>query len=161
MAAGLIVALAVSGGLQIKAQYEQGKAEERRAKDEATLREHEAKLAEREAQEAQAAAAQEEKQHRKAGERFKARQRVVLGQGGVLPEGSALDVLEETASEIEIDALDIRRTGTVGAQGLTAGAQLSRLAGRSALLRGREKRRASRFGIAATGLQTFADIKGA
>jgi hypothetical protein len=151
----VIAAVALGGtglGLQLKGQHEAGKAAEAQAKSEAAWQEYNAKLAEREAVEAQEAAAYEESKHRKAGERLKARQRVMLGQGGVLPELSAMDVLEETASELEMDALMIRRSGTVGAQRLTAGAQLSRMASRSALLRGRSAKRAARNQMWATGL---------
>ncbi len=156
MGAGLVIAAVVLGGtglgLQMKAQHEQGKAAEAQGKSEAAWREYNAKLSEREATEAQATAAHEEKKHRKAGERLKARQRVAIGKAGVLPTGSLEDILEETASELEIDALNIRRGGEVGAQRLTAEAQLSRFAGRSALLRGRAAKRASRVQMAATGV---------
>lgn len=150
-----IAAIAIGGtglGLQMKGQMEAGKARERQAKEQAAWQEYNAKLAEREGTEAQAAAAHEERKHRKAGERLKARQRVALGKAGVLPTGSALEVLEETATELEEDALMIRRGGQVGAQRLTAEAQLSRMTGRSALLRGRAARRAGRTGAIATGL---------
>lgn len=153
VATAAMIALGGTGlGLQMKGQYEAGKAAERQAESETEWREYEAKLKEREATERLEAAAYEEKKHRKAGERLKARQRVAFGKAGVLPTGSALEVLEETASELEMDALMIRRGGTVGAQRLTAGAQLSRFAGRSALLRGRAKRRASYYQMAGTGL---------
>ncbi len=139
-------------GLQMKGQYEAGKQAQAQAKSEATWREYNAKLAEREAVETREAAGFEERKHRKAGERLKARQRVQLAKAGVLPEGSALEVLEETATELEIDALMIRRGGQVGARRLTAEAQLSRFAGRSALLRGKAARRAGRLGAFGTGL---------
>lgn len=148
-----LIALGATGlGLQMKGQYEAGKAAERQAKSEAQWAEYKAQLEEREATERQEAAAVEEKKHRKAGERLKARQRVAVGKAGVLPVGSVSEVLEETASELETDALMIRRGGLTGAQRLREGAQLTRYAGRSALLRGRARRRASYYRMAGTGL---------
>ncbi len=155
------IALALGGtglGLQMKGQYEAGKAAEAQAKSEAAWQDYNAKLAEREAIETQTAAAFEERKHRKAGERLKARQRVLFGKAGIQPTGSALEVLEGTASELEIDALMIRRSGTVGARRLTAEAQLSRMAGRSALLRGRSARRAGMFGMVGTGLSGGSEL---
>ncbi len=156
-----ITALGVGGGglgLQMKGQHQAGKAAERQAKNEAILQEHNAKLKEREATERQEAASVEERKHRKAGERLKARQRVQAGQAGVEPVGSLKKVQEETADELEIDALMIRRGGTVGAARLTADAQLSRLSGRSALLRGRSARRAGRIGAISSGLSGGANL---
>ena len=163
MVLGALAITAIAGGatglgLQMKGQYEAGKAAQAQAKSEAGIREYEAKLIERQKLETQEAAAFEERKHRKAGERLKARQRVALGKAGVLPTGSVLEVLEETATELEIDALMIRRSGQVGARALTAEAQLTRMAGRSALLRGKAARRASRFGMAATGLAGGAQL---
>jgi len=151
MALGLL-ALGGAFGLQMKGQYEAGKAAEAQAESEAEWAEYRAKLQEREAAERLEAAAIEEKKHRKAGARLKARQRVLVGQAGILPIGSPFEVMKETATELEMDALMIRRGGMVGAQALTAEAQFSRYAGRSALLRGRSARRASRYDMASTGL---------
>jgi len=146
--AAAAIALGATGlGLQMKGQYEAGKAAEARAKSEAAMAEYEAKLREREATEAQEAAAYEEKKLRKGGERLKARQRMLYGKAGVAPEGSPFEVMEETAFELEMEALNIRQGGTVGYQRYTTGAALSRLSGRSALLRGRAARRASNLAI--------------
>ncbi len=151
---GAILGLLATGlGLQVKGQYEQGKAAERQAKDQAILDEYNAKLAERERQELQEAAAFEESKQRKAGARLKARQRVKAGQAGIDPTDSFALVADETEQELELDALLIRRGGTVGARRLTAEASISRLRGRSALLRGRSARRAGRTRAISTGLR--------
>jgi hypothetical protein len=136
----------------VKAQHEQGKAIQAKSKSDAAWQEYNAKIAEREAVEKQTAAGAEESKFRKAAERKKARLRTQIGKAGILPIGSVELVAEENARELEIDALNIRRSGTVGAQALTASAQLSRLSGRSALLRGKAARRAGRTGAIATGL---------
>ncbi len=157
MAVGLILA-ATAIGVQMKAQHEKGKAEQAQAKNEALWAEHNAKIAEREAEEAQTVAASEERKQRKAGARLKARRITQAGKAGIEPIGSFEKVQEETATELEIDALRIRRGGQTGAQRLTAEASLSRLSGRSALLRGRAARRAGRIGAFATGLGGGANL---
>ena len=162
---GWFVPLMIAGGatglgLQMKGQYEAGKQAEAQGKSEAAMREYNAQLAEREAAEAQTAAAYEEKKFRKGGERLKARQRALYAKAGVTPEGSPLEVMEQTAVELEKDALMIRRGGELGYQRYTAQAGLERMAGRSALLRGRAKRRASYWGMGATAVGGTADILG-
>lgn len=148
--AAIIAATVASTTLQIAGQYQAGKAAEAQGKSQDALLEYNAQLAEREATEAQEAAAHEERLFRKGGERLKARQRVGYAKAGVTPEGSPLEVMERTATELEIDALMIRRGGQLGYQRYTAEAGLQRTAGRSALLRGRAARRASRIGMAGT-----------
>lgn len=145
-------------GLQMKGQYEAGKAADAQAKSQAAWNDYNAQIAEREAGETQAAAAYEESKLRKGGERLKARQKVLYAKAGVTPEGSPLDVMEQTAAELEMDALMIRRGGQLGYQRYTAEAGLERMVGRSALLRGRAARRAGRWGAAATGLSGAAQL---
>ena len=155
MAAGAIAAIALGGtglGLNLKAAQQAGKAAESQAKSEAAWQEYNAKIADREATQAQAAAGFEERKKRKAGERVKARRRVQAGKASILPVDSFEDVQKETGTELEIDALMIRRGGQAGAQALSSQAQLSRLAGRSALLRGTARRRAARIGGFASAL---------
>lgn len=156
-----IIALGATGlGLQLAGQYKAGQAAEAQAESEAAMREYNAQLAEREAAEAQEAAAYEERKFRKGGVRLKARQRALYAKAGVTPEGSPLEVMEQTAVELEMDALMIRRGGQLGYQRYTAEAGLQRIAGRSALLRGRARRRAAQFGMAATAVGGAADILG-
>lgn len=149
----IIGGLGIAGlATQLVGQYKQGQAAEAQTESEQAWHEYNAKLAEREATEAQEAAAYEEKKLRKSGERFKARQRMLYAKAGVSLEGSPLEVMEETATELEMDALMIRRGGQLGYQRYSAEAGLERMAGKSALLRGRSARRASRWKMAGTGL---------
>ena len=159
---GAILADVALAGLatQLVGQYKAGQAAEAEAESQAAWNEYNAQLAEREATEAQEAAAYEEKKFRKGGERLKARQRALYAKAGVTPEGSPLEKMEETAYELEMDALMIRRGGQLGYQRYTAEAGLERMAGKSALLRGRAKRKASYWGMAGRGLGGTADILG-
>ena len=153
-----IITSAAGTGMQMKGQYEAGKAAERQAKDEAALDEYNAKLAEREATESKEAAAYEESKFRKGAERLKATQRARYAKAGITFEGSPLDVMAQTASELEMDALMIRRGGQLGYQRYTAESELYKYAGRSALLRGRSARRASQWGMAATGMKGGSEL---
>lgn len=142
----------VGMGLGLLGQYQAGKSAEQQAESQAAWHEYNAQLAEREARETQEAAAYEEEKLRKGGVRLKATQRARYAKAGVGFEGSPLDVLEQTAYELETEALMIRRGGQAGYQRYTAEAGLQRIAGKSALLKGRAKRRASYWGMGETAL---------
>ena len=136
------ISLGATGiGLQAKGQHEAGKAAKAQSKSENAWQQYNADIKEREAVEAQNAAAHEERKTRKAGARDAARKRTQFAKAGV--SGISKDLLEEEQfSEVELDALTIRRGGTVAAKGLQASAQLSRSAGRASLLRGKAARKA-------------------
>lgn len=144
-----------SVGMQMYGQHQAGKEAEAAEKRQRAWHEYSAQLAEREAREAQEAAAIEERKHRKGGERLKARQRALYAKAGVTFEGSPLEKMEETERELEEDALRIRRGGLVGYRRYTAEASLERMAGRSALLRGRAARKAAKWQMASTAVGSF------
>lgn len=146
------VLIAVGVGVGVAGSLQAGREAEAAGRSQAAWDEYNAQLAERQATEEQETAAKEERRFRKGGARLKAKQRVGFAQAGVTFEGSPLAVLEETASELELDALEIRRGGQVGAQQLTAAAVLSRFSGKSAILRGRAARRGSYYQAASLGL---------
>lgn len=154
-----ITAMGATGlGLGVLGQFQAGRAAEAQAESQAAWHEYSARLSEREARETQEAAAYEEEKLRKAGVRLKATQRARYAKAGVMLEGSPEDVLVETAEEIAMDALMIRRGGMAGAQRYTAEAALERMAGKSALLKGRAARRASYWGMGATALTGAAEL---
>jgi len=78
------------------------------------------------------AADYEEKLHRQRGESLLSAQRAAIGASGVGLEGSALLSLEESAMELEKDALAIRYSGTVAAARARSQAAADRVAGRAA-----------------------------
>lgn len=98
----------------------------------AKMAEYNAQVAEREGQIATTGAEFEEAQFRREGERLKATQRVRFAKAGVKPAGSPLLVMEETAAEIERNALAIRYGGSLEAARATSRAQLERFGGRQA-----------------------------
>ena len=157
--AAAVIAIGATGiGVSAIGQYQAGQAAEAQAKSQREWHEYNAGLAEREAAEARDVAAKEETRLRKGGERLKATQRARFAKAGVTTEGSPALFLAEQAIEIEEDALMIRRGGQLAGQRLTAEAGLSRMAGRSALLRGKASLRASRWGMASTGLSGAAGL---
>lgn len=121
-----ITAIAGGGaglGLQLKGQYEAGKAAVAQAETEqaillqnaATARaiaEYNAQLKERQAEDEREAARTAAEKFEKEGERFRGTQRVQLARGGVLAtEGTPALLLEETAQELEQERLDILKEG--------------------------------------------------
>lgn len=157
--AGMIAADAalIAGGVGAYGSWQAGEQAEAFGKSQQELNEYNAMLDKREAERTLAVTAYEEARHREAGEKFKARQRVGYAHAGVTMEGTPMDMLEQTAINLEKDALSIRYGGQVGAGELTSSAQMRRIAGRSALLKGRAQRRAYRTAAFGQGLGGAAD----
>lgn len=153
-------ALVAFGGLTVAAtgQYQAGQAAKEQGERQAAWNEYNARLAEKEATEAQAAAAGEERKFRKGARRLKSKQRALYAKAGVKEAGTPERFMEEQSIEIEEDALQIRRSGQLGYQRYSAEAALERIAGKSALLRGKASQRAARWRMASTGIQGFGRI---
>jgi hypothetical protein len=145
----------VTGGISAFSQIQAGKEAEALGKSQNAISAYNEILDKQAAQEKLDVAGAEEGKFRTAGEKLKARQRVAFAKAGVEPVGTPMDVLEETAIQLETDALTIRRGGQVGARDLTASAQLQRVAGRSAIIRGRQRRRAGQIGAVGTAIGTL------
>lgn len=145
----------VSGAVGVLSSVAAGKQAEALGKSQQSIEAYNAMLDKREAEEGLDVAGFEEAKHRKAAEKLKARQRVGFAKAGITPEGTPMDVLEETAIQLETDALTISRRGEIGARRLTASSQLRKFAGRSALLRGRARRRASNLEAVSRGVGTL------
>jgi hypothetical protein len=83
----------------------------------------------------QQAAAEEEKQ-RRLGYMRQGAARAAYGASGVAIEGSPLDILEQSAAQEELDALNIRYRGAIGAQSAEGQAALSSMRGDAAMQAG-------------------------
>ncbi len=94
---------------------------------------------------------QEEKTHRKAGKRHLAR---------MLVEGFDPLILEETAGELEKDALMIRRGGELGEQKLTSQAVIERGKGAFARRAGRWRSGATLLSGGTKAIGTYGTYKG-
>lgn len=133
----------IAAGAAAYGTLEAGAQAEKAGKEQKRMADFNADLAVRDAAQKLDVASAEESRHRKAGAAFKAEQRAGYAKAGVTLEGTPMDFLEETAIRLEGDALNIRQAGYVGYQDSMMEAQLQRWAGRTALARGRNQRRAS------------------
>ncbi len=93
-------------GMSAAGQHQAGEAQ-------AAWLKYDSALAKREAEITEKKTSYEVASFRRQGEKFKAEQRATVGASGVRLEGSPLEVLAETASEIERDALMTRYAGKV------------------------------------------------
>ncbi len=105
--------------------FEQGKQDKAAA-------EYNARNSEQEAVYAVQKAASDERQQRVVSKKFLGDIRSSIGASGITTEGTALDVLEESAGNAELDALMIRHEGAVRAVGLRNQATYQRVAGENA-----------------------------
>lgn len=138
----------VSGGVAAFSQYQAGQEAEELGKSQNEIAQYNALLDRREAEERLSVAGVKEQRFRTQAERLKARQRVGFAKAGVSGV-TPMDTLEFTAIELETEALGIRREGQIGFESSMVSADLNRVAGRNALTRGRNRRRAAN--IAAIG----------
>jgi hypothetical protein len=128
------------------AAIQQGKAAQKQAKFNAQVNENNAVLAERQAADALRRGRLAERQKRLASSQLEGSQRANLSANNVvLGTGSAADVLEFTAGQNELEALNIRTASEREAVGFKTRAQQSRSAGALSLAEGESARTASIF----------------
>lgn len=120
-----------AGGVAMSAigSIQQGKQAQAAAKFNADMMNRNAAIAR------QQAAAEEEKQ-RRLGYMRQGAARAAYGASGVAIEGSPLDILEQSAAQEELDALNIRYRGAIGAQSAEGQAALSGMRGEAAMQAG-------------------------
>ena len=111
--------------VSVVSQIEQGESQKKWS-------EYNAAVAERDAVAAQQSAEYDASQKRKETAKLIGRQRALYGKAGVTFEGSPLELMEETASQGELDALMIEREGKLKAGNYQSEAALSRMKGSSA-----------------------------
>lgn len=134
-----LMAVIAGAGVSAYSSYQQGKAEDRLHKFNANQREVEAMTSERDgrvmanSQRAQSAA-------------LLSKQRAMYAKSGVVLEGTPLLVQADTASNLEMEALEIERTANIDAHRNRMGAVQDRMQGKAA-------RRAGNLGAVAGILQ--------
>jgi len=96
--------------------------------------------------------AREEQQRRQAREVL-GRQRAAVAQASIGFGGSALDIMEESATLAELDALTIRYEGDLKAKGLLAEAEFDKYSGQVSMAMGKAAKKASYVSAAASILQ--------
>lgn len=118
---------------------------EHEAQSQQNLMEFNAKMEEREAAFAQDEARAAEMRQRKENERFMGSQRAALGASGVTAAGSPLEVFGETAVNLEMQALDLRRQGEIAQWEHQARAVNYRYQGQSLYNAGMQEGRIQRY----------------
>ncbi len=111
------------GMIQMAGEVHEGQAAENAAKYNASVAEHNANLSIHQS-------AEEERRQRVMAKRQLGDMRASYGASGVQLDGSALDVLEDSAANAELDALTIRHGGQVKASNFLNEASLERFKGR-------------------------------
>ena len=140
----LLAATAAGTALTAYGQYQQGQAAEAQGRYQAAVSRNNQIIAERMAKDALERGKTEEALHRQKVERFKGAQRAALAKSGVVvDQGSALDVLLDTAEMGELDALTIRSNAEREAYGYRVKGMNFAAEGELAKLRGKAQRRAA------------------
>lgn len=117
LAIGLAMS-ALSTGASMYGQMQQGKAAQAQANYQAAVLRNNQQIAEYQAQDAEKRGKLAEQQHRLKVSQLAGRQRAVMaGNGVVVDQGSALDILGDTAELGELDALTIRSNSAREAYG--------------------------------------------
>ena len=130
---GVAGAVAAVGAIaSIAGTYTSMQAQKKQGESQEQWNQYNAAVAERDAESARQSAQYEADLKRREGEKLLGRQRALFGKAGVTFEGSPLLLMEETASDIEMDALMIERTGKLTSQRYQSEATLSRMKGASA-----------------------------
>jgi hypothetical protein len=125
MAAAGAVMAGVGQVTQILSAFHEGEAQGQAA-------DYNAQAATQNAEQTRLQAKEEERRARIAGRKHLGSMRAGYGASGVQMDGSALDVLEESARNVELDALTIRHAGEVRARGFENEAVLERMRGKNA-----------------------------
>lgn len=138
------VVAAVSAAASANAQRQSAKAQQAAADYNARVMEQNA------ATERQQANAREEMQRRQA-RQVLGEQAAGLAQAGIgLGSGSALDVMQQSATNAELDALSIRYEGDLRARGLLASAEQESYQGRVARMNARTATTSGALGVASS-----------
>lgn len=121
----LLIGTAVAGaGMTAAGQYRQARSQEAEQAYNRQLALREGRMAEEESRYAV-------RQQRRLGERLKGRQRALYAKSGVTSEGSPLEVMQETAADLEMDALLTIRQGYLAKQRYGAEADIYKMRGKS------------------------------
>ncbi len=156
-----IIAVSVSGGLQIISTIEQGKAAEAQGKFQEQIAIRNAEQALREAEGKRQAAAEAAIEKEREGRRAKGRTIAALAKSGVDPfSGSSLANLVEIAEDIEADRLTILREGAIGASTDVFRAGILKAQGSAAKQRGKAAKRASVLSSIGTAAGTVGSVAG-
>lgn len=146
-AVGALILSTIGTGVAVAGQIKQGQAASQQAEYNAKVQENNAILAEAQAKDALTRGREDERTKRIANLQMEGNQRASFSANNVsLEHGSAVDVLEYTAGENELEALTIRNAAEREAAGDIARANNSRSGAALSLAEGRNAKTASYFG---------------
>ncbi len=136
-------------------QFQAGRAAEVQAEADAALFEQNAKLKEREAAEKLRRGRVQAELMGEEGEEFAGRALAIIGKSGVQLKGSPALVLDDRAEKFEADRMQILENAFKGRGFSLQEAEIQRFKGRSAIARGKNKKRAATLSAAGTLLTGF------
>ena len=143
MADPVTIMLVASSAMQAVGAIQQGKAAEANAQSQANAARYNAQVKEMQAGvERQQANVREDQQRRKA-RQILGQQQAAVAQSGTGFMGSNIDVIDQSSYAAELDALTIRYEGEMRAKGLLAEAEQEEYYAKSALVAGKNAKRAS------------------
>jgi hypothetical protein len=145
-----IGAMVAGTGMAAYGTYQAGKAAEAEGKSAQQWSEYNAKVEERNATAKEQAAAYREKQMRLEGDKIKGTQRALYATSGVTAEGTPLEVMLNTAGELEMDYAMTRREGYLEGQQHRSQAVLDRFEGKVARMKGSNAKTAANWQAGAT-----------
>lgn len=140
ISASLMIA---ASAMQAVGAIQQGKMAEAMGKAQMNMANYNARMKELEADITRQQTNAREEQQRRQARQLLGKQRAAVAQAGIGWGGSALDIMEESATLAELDALTIRYEGDLKARGLLAGAEADRFAGGVAMAQGKAAKTAS------------------
>jgi hypothetical protein len=130
--------------------YQGGKNAEAMAKGQAQADEYNAEIDRQNAVAAQQQANAREEAQRRVARQALGEQRAALSQAGIGLSGSAADIYRQSATNAELDALNIRYEGGLQTRGLLAQSELGRQSARMARINGRLERQGANLSAAST-----------
>lgn len=153
MAAAVPVMMAVGTGLSVYSQVQQGRAAQAEAETEAAWQEYNARVAEGEARLREQQAAVQTGDARRQAQQTQARQRAQIAASGLATTGTPLEVMNETAANLERSILEVSRRGAMEAQQFRSQAGINLFQAETAKLRGRNAMKAAYIDAASTAFQ--------
>ncbi len=158
VSASLMIA---ASAMQAVGAIQQGKMAEAQGRAQMNAANYNARMKEIEAGITREQSNAREEQQRRQARQLLGRQRAAVAQAGIGWGGSALDIMEQSATLAELDALTIRYEGDLKARGLLAEAEFDKYAGQVAMASGKAAKKASYISAAASLLQGAAAGYGA
>lgn len=149
-----VALLAVGGGLMAYGQVRQGQLAEAEGKAQKKIADFNAEQLDRQAKSRQQAAAIEEQRVSRQSKMFMGKQRAEFAKSGLTMEGSALEVLSDTAYQFSMDRNLTLRQGLLDADYMRSQGAIQRVQGKWAREYGKQQKTSSYLSAAGTAMMT-------